>query len=51
MTAQTRVTTDHNHLVLRHSCTALRSISSGETNYIYGIQTLSYATTNSAADS
>ena len=50
MPAQTGVTTHYNLVIIRHGSPALHGIRSRKTYDINGVQTLAYATADSAAD-
>ena len=50
LSAQPRIASYYNLIVLRHRSAALRSISGGETYDIYRVETLSYTTADSTAD-
>ena len=49
LSAQPCIAPYYNLVVLRHGCAALRSISGGETNDIYRVETFTYATSYRAA--
>ena len=48
--AQTRITSHYNRVVIRHRCATLGGVSCRKTNDIHRVQTLTHATTDRAAD-